>query len=159
MSTCWLNEQASQQMELEADRSYPLETGGILIGYFADIGEPVVTHIIGPGPNAKRSKYRFHPDHIWQCEQIEQLYEISGGESVYLGDWHTHPNGYPNMSFIDRLTLMRIARHPESMMQRPLMMIGAGSPENWIWLCHQHIGRRFLKILPSLNTLSLKLFI
>lgn len=40
----------------------PWETGGMLMGYVADNGDYVVTQLIGPGPNAKHSRYRFLPD-------------------------------------------------------------------------------------------------
>src|SRR3546814_6988170 len=38
----WISNVALGAMVAEADRKFPLETGGILVGYFAENGDPVV---------------------------------------------------------------------------------------------------------------------
>lgn len=158
MKACWLHKIAIQEMTREAEIAYPRETGGVMIGYVGKTDEPVVMAVVGPGPNAKHSRRRFLPDHSWQCTQIDKHYETSNGLWVYLGDWHTHPYSSPHMSWIDRRTLMKIARHPEANLTNPLMMIGAGGPTDWSWLCHQHIGGRFMSLLSHHQCLHLRPF-
>lgn len=131
------------QIERDADLAYPLETGGILVGYVAASGEPVVHAVIGAGPKARHAPARFEPDHVWQCEQLDSLFTRSSGQWVYLGDWHTHPDGQPKMSRLDRRTLRRIAEHPEVSITRPLMLIVAGRPSAWrseIYRCTLDVG-------------------
>src|SRR5664279_5393472 len=77
-----------------ADEFYPLEVGGVLIGYHYG-GTVEIAHAIGPGPGASHGRFRFEPDSEWQFEQISLLYEVSGRRLSYLGDWHTHPRGRP----------------------------------------------------------------
>lgn len=158
MNYCRLKQIALEQMTQEAERAFPHETGGILIGCVGKSGEPVVMAVIGPGPNARHSLSRFLPDHGWQCTQIDMHYESSHGGLVYLGDWHTHPNGSPYMSWIDKRTLMRIAQHSEARQTHPLMLIGAGGSTDWAWQCHQHIGGRFLHLLSRHRSLHLRRF-
>lgn len=140
MSQLWIDAPALDEMLDEARRAYPLETGGILVGYVASNNEPVVQHIIGPGPAARHKRQRFHPDHDWQCHRLDDIFEASSGRAVYLGDWHTHPDGRPHMSWLDRRTLRGIARHREAELARPLMLIGGGGPEGWDWRVHRYVS-------------------
>src|SRR3546814_16291233 len=96
-------------MVAEADRKFPLETGGILVGYFAENGDPVVCAALGPGPHAIHWRKRFTPDHACQCTQLDDIYDQSSGSNTYLGDWHTHPHGVPQLSWLDRRTQLRRA--------------------------------------------------
>src|SRR3546814_16884446 len=77
----WISNVALGAMVAEADRKFPLETGGILVGYFAENGDPVVCAAIGPGPHAIHWRKRFTPDHAWQCTQLDEIYEQSSGSN------------------------------------------------------------------------------
>lgn len=81
MSQLWIDAPALDEMLDEARRAYPLETGGILVGYVASNNEPVVQHIIGPGPAARHKRQRFHPDHDWQCHRLDDIFEASSGRA------------------------------------------------------------------------------
>lgn len=154
----WISESAYHCLLEEADRGYPLETGGVLLGYFAESGAPVALAVVGPGPNASHSRTRFLPDHAWQCEQIDHVYEESRGEWVYVGDWHTHPEGLPHMSWLDQRTLRAIAKHPEVQSPRPVMLIAGGRPEHWRWRCHQYRSERLLGLLIDCDERELHVF-
>ncbi len=145
----WISKQAIESIRAEADRCYPLETGGVLVGYVADNAEFVILYVFGPGPNASHRRRRFLPDHEWQCNQLNRLFEESNGRCVYLGDWHTHPDATARMSWLDHRTLRAIAKHPEARLASPLMLIGGGAPEAWNWLCHQYKSDRFLGLLTT----------
>jgi integrative and conjugative element protein (TIGR02256 family) len=149
MSDCWINQAVMQSLIAEADRAYPLETGGILVGYVAENGEPVVRDVIGPGPHAIHRRRRFTPDHQWQCKQLDELYDQSSGLLVYLGDWHTHPDGVPWMSWLDQRTLKKIATHSKARLAQPLMVIGGGTRQNWKWCCHQHHEEAFFNLFSK----------
>jgi len=144
MTKLWISSAAYLAMVEEANRRYPLETGGILAGYFSEHGEPVVYATVGPGPGALHRRLRFTPDHEWQCRELDILFERSGGLWTYMGDWHTHPNGIPQMSWLDRRTLQSIAKHPSARAPQPLMLIGGGRNQEWNWLAHQYCHGRLL---------------
>jgi integrative and conjugative element protein (TIGR02256 family) len=109
----------------------PAETGGVLLGYWVEEGgEPVVTHAIGPGPEAVHERTRFIPDDEYQYAEIARLYRESGRRLSYLGDWHTHPGGAAYLSRNDRATLRRIASYAAARAPRPVMLILAPGP-NW----------------------------
>lgn len=136
MDISWVHKSALDEMVIEANRLFPLETGGCLMGYWEKLYEKVIiTQIIGPGPNAKHKHHYFEPDHEWQESEIARLYHESGRIYTYLGDWHTHPKGNAKLSWRDCRTLRRIATYPSARSPVPLMAIfisGASQSLN-IW--------------------------
>lgn len=132
----WWDRRALDKALAEASRTYPLETGGVLLGWRADRRQVVVAEVVGPGPDAEHRPRSFRPDAAWQQHRINEIYGNSGRCITYLGDWHTHPNGSVSLSPRDTTTLRRIARHPEARAPRPVMaVLGGGAPE---W----HLGVR-----------------
>lgn len=119
-----------QMCELGAAR-FPVETGGMLLGYVADDGQAVVTAIIGPGANARHSEDKFVPDADYQQAELSAHYFRTGGRETYLGDWHTHPEGCAALSRKDEKTLARIALTLSSRTAYPLMLILAGGKQHW----------------------------
>jgi integrative and conjugative element protein (TIGR02256 family) len=135
-------------MEAEADRYFPLETGGVLVGYRAQAVQ-VITNMIGPGPRAVRTTTSFEGDHEYQCEELERIYRRSGAVTMYLGDWHTHPSGIPQPSALDKETLRHIAAHRPADCKRPIMLIGGGAPHTWLWKAHIFDSSRTLHKIYS----------
>lgn len=158
MRTAWLSQSALRCLGEEADRHYPLETGGVLAGYFAENGEAVIVGAIGPGPLAIHKRLRFLPDHDWQCTQLNMLFEQTGGDLIYLGDWHTHPDASGRMSWLDHRTLRAIAKHPHARVTNPLMLIGGGAAGAWKWRCHRYCGDRLLGLLIDCEDGALRVF-
>ena len=114
-------------MTVEADSSVPDETGGILLGYWTvEFQEAIVVYAVGPGPCAKRSPANFYPDGEYHWRVIEEIFTATNGKVTYLGDWHSHPLGGGKLSWLDRSTLKKIAKTPESQTNHPLMAILAG---------------------------------
>jgi integrative and conjugative element protein (TIGR02256 family) len=137
-TVAWIPQRVSEQLVNEAERAFPFETGGVLMGYWAqEYTEVVITHVIGPGPDAEHSASGFVPDYRFQEAEIERVYEESRRLSTYLGDWHTHPLASCYPSFKDKRTLRRIASFPDARCAVPLMVIlGGGKDCRWflqIW--------------------------
>lgn len=144
----WIPRHALGAARAEARMSAPYETGGVLIGYWADGGkQAVVTAVIGPGPNAKHKLFSFRPDYDFQEREIGRLYRESPSKNVYLGDWHTHPNAVDGrLSIKDRRTLWRIATFEEARIAKPLMAVLHGNPK-WdiaMWQGRQACTSRLL---------------
>jgi integrative and conjugative element protein (TIGR02256 family) len=134
-----------KQMKALANEKFPLETGGVLIGYTGGThGEQVViVAITGPGPSAQHTKITFEPDHDYQTAQIADVYRTSKGASTYLGDWHSHPNSAAYLSRRDKKTLRHIGSHRPARLDRPVMVIlGEGSP--WTLKAWRLIPRRLI---------------
>src|SRR6266849_1420647 len=126
----WVHRSVLRQLHDEAQRAFPNETGGVLMGYWIDdASQVVITDVVGPGPRAIHYTKSFVPDHDFQEERIARIYEESDRIWTYLGDWHTHPHGSSSLSRRDRQTLRAIAMHSEARCPLPLMAILAGGRE------------------------------
>lgn len=142
MSKLWLPRDVFEGMKLLAKASFPLETGGMLLGYLADNGEVVVKKLIGPGPTAKHGFHHFEPDSSYQQGLLEKYFRESEGQITYLGDWHTHPLGSPVLSVRDKQTLAEIAQSASSKIKHPLMGVLAGSETDWQLAAFQFLSMR-----------------
>lgn len=126
----WLSDTDQNVIYEESSRSFPLETGGVLMGYWAR-NNIVITNVIGPGPNAIHLPSSFLPDHDWQLEEISKIYLFSERIFTYLGDWHSHPTGGLYLSWRDRRTLNKIAHSPSARAPFPLMLVVSGKDNEW----------------------------
>ncbi|MDT0275541.1 Mov34/MPN/PAD-1 family protein [Blastococcus goldschmidtiae] len=137
----WWAGAALEEALREAQRAFPLETGGLLLGWSTCPGSVVITQVIGPGPDATHRSTSFTPDAAWQEAQLADAYEQAGRRLQYLGDWHTHPRGTARLSSTDRATLRRIAAHADARAPYPVMALLAGGPL-WQVVVRQQIRRR-----------------
>jgi integrative and conjugative element protein (TIGR02256 family) len=78
------------------------ESGGIILGQVIDNNCINITKLSLPNTFDKSSRYSFDRDKI--IAQIIVDYEFSNtvGKTIYLGEWHTHPEKNPTPSHIDR---------------------------------------------------------
>jgi integrative and conjugative element protein (TIGR02256 family) len=92
---------AFETIAREAPRSADgRETGGALFGFEADAYGPIlVTHAIGPGPNAERKRDRFSRDLQYTKTASDAAYSECCAR--WIGEWHTHPDGPPTPSSRD----------------------------------------------------------
>lgn len=128
--TAWIASEVLEFLRREADSAAPLETGGVLLGYWSEAPtSPVVTHALGPGPNAIHEQNRFVPDYDFHEREIARLYRAADSALAYLGDWHSHPRSPGYLSKSDCATLCRIASSRAARAPRPLMIILAFGPE------------------------------
>jgi len=68
------------------------ETGGILMGQVTeDLGAALVTQVTLPGPYDRGTRTTFYRDAAWAQHLVEHEFAASGGRTIYLGEWHTHP--------------------------------------------------------------------
>lgn len=138
-SIVWLSQPALAQMVDEASAKAPFETGGILIGYRGEGSrEPVITHVIGPGPLAIHERTAFLPDQHFHVERVKEIYHQSDRRLSYLGDWHTHPDGTAHLSARDKATLLKIAQSEKARAPQPVMLVLAPGP---IWSPNAWIGQ------------------
>lgn len=133
----WIKRPVLNYIVIEANRSFPYETGGCLMGYWGmPLREVVITDIIGPGPQAVHRKKSFIPDNEWQTAEVARIYANSGRLHTYLGDWHTHPNSNCcELSWTDSRTLNKIAIFHPARIPTPIMGVLAGG-SSWdlkIW--------------------------
>jgi integrative and conjugative element protein (TIGR02256 family) len=87
-----------------------LETGGLLLGHI-EIDRVVVHFAGGPGPGALREPTRFQRDLGHAQELADAAWKLN--RSIWLGDWHTHPNASAAPSDTDMQTYQRHLTDPD----------------------------------------------
>lgn len=150
----WIPSELVAEMRTEAERVFPLETGGVLMGYWADSHAVVITTLVGPGPLARHRRRSFAPDYDFQDARVADVYGESAGTTTYLGDWHSHPGGTTMLSRKDRRLLAAMARHEVARTPQPAMGILAGESE-WnlaVWV------RRKIGLLGASHRCDLRVF-
>lgn len=132
-----------------AARSGPDETGGILLGH--DLGQQIlITAAGGPGPNARHAPARFKRDLAHAERLADAAYEQDG--SLWIGDWHTHPQGLVRPSRYDLQTYRRFLQDTELDFDRFLAVIVTQplrpqGPALWAWSVR--LRRRRWPTMPS----------
>ncbi|MEX2516644.1 MAG: Mov34/MPN/PAD-1 family protein [Gammaproteobacteria bacterium] len=156
----WIQNALYKELLFQADKYYPDETGGILMGYWNEAQtEIVLKHIIGPGPKAIHELHRFEPDTEYHIGEIARIYEESAQLFSYLGDWHTHPDATAMLSRLDKRTLCKIATHPPSRTPEPIMLIIGGDHESPQLKIHILMWRKFIGLsFPGYHECVLRLY-
>lgn len=108
-------------MLAEGWRTWPNETGGILLGRNNGTCTHVTT-VIGPGPSATHERYGFQPDSDWQAAEVAAHWHRDP-DIEYLGDWHTHPQGSTRFSALDTDTARAIASAHAARQPNPVMVV------------------------------------
>jgi len=76
------------------------EAGGILIGYRR--GDHLhVTQCTLPFPKDRRSRFRFFRQDVNHNKAAIEYWKRTNNKGYYLGEWHTHPQDFPEPSTID----------------------------------------------------------
>lgn len=146
LALAWLARSAAEFMLEEARRTFPDETGGVLLGYWVKPRyEVVVVRAVGPGPGALHSPYGYTPDHVYHEVEVAAEYMASDRKHAYLGDWHSHPRSAAYLSPKDLRTLRRIAKAPEARAPNPVMLVMSGSEEWGVagWFLERRGSGRF----------------
>lgn len=100
---------------------YPNECGGVFVGKvkenIAIIEEMMV-------PKRFRSTPVFFSRIAGMINKwLVQIFKKSRGETIYLGEWHSHPNGSPYPSSTDFNTMKKIALNTDVRIETPLLLL------------------------------------
>jgi len=78
------------------------ESGGILLGRICLNDFIVIEDITEPSLKDKAGLLFFKRDKKTAQQVINERWESSQGEIIYLGEWHTHNERFPTPSSVDR---------------------------------------------------------
>lgn len=104
---------------------YPNEFGGILMGsYLNSYIDLVISDIIIP-ESYKNSPMKFEPNHKELNELTKEYFENFGNKVIYVGDWHSHPNGSNQFSQLDFNSIKDVANSKTVNIKNPILLIAA----------------------------------
>jgi integrative and conjugative element protein (TIGR02256 family) len=85
--------------EYVQDKHHKDEAGGVLLGRFIlNSKDIIIDKVTIPLQGDFRSRFRYIREADGHQSLINEAWESSDGTCNYLGEWHTHPEDYPNPS-------------------------------------------------------------
>lgn len=101
---------------------YPKEFGGFLIGnYSHDFKQLNITDTILPS-KFKANKYAFQRDTTGIEKKLKNYFQKIPKE-YYVGEWHTHPDNLPTLSYTDIIAIDTIINYKDIAIQNPVFLI------------------------------------
>lgn len=86
------------------------EAGGILLGrLLLGSDDVVVDQAAEPVAEDRRARFHFIRALLPAQTRVVELWRQSRGTTIYLGEWHTHPEDLPTPSWLDEREWRRIA--------------------------------------------------
>lgn len=112
-----------REIESLARKYYPNEHGGLLLGsYNTDSKEASITALIKPRKfEGNKMSFTRGPEGLNGI--IKKAYEKTKGTTIYIGEWHSHPDCPAIPSSVDKDTIRQIANDPLIMVSTPIMLI------------------------------------
>lgn len=149
-----IEEAVLEFIEAESRKSPRTETGGVVAGRGSlTEGRVVLTHVSGPGPRAKRTRYSFARDKEYCQAFLNRVAVESQGEVDYLGEWHKHHEAEPRPSGTDVRTAADIARSPDYHVGLCLLLImGESDRRDSLRVFVVHPSGAFVKTRWSAST-------
>lgn len=101
---------------------YPKEYGGLFVGrYVNDNKEVLIEETVLP-KKFRSSAFSFERGVEGLRKLLRDFFEQSPS-LIYVGEWHTHPDGMPIPSSTDSSALRTIAAHEEVSIENPILLI------------------------------------
>lgn len=119
--TVSIEDEIMKELEESAINSYPNETGGFLVGKYDYQNHAHIYRLLEP-----TSKKGTPCSYERSTEGMEKTWDALYQQGlIYLGEWHTHPNGSSHYSLTDFNTIQSITKSHEVQIIRPLLLIAS----------------------------------
>ncbi|MDU2591783.1 MAG: Mov34/MPN/PAD-1 family protein [Paeniclostridium sordellii] len=106
------------------------EAGGMLIGYETLNGDIIIEFATEPFKRDKRKRFSFDRVDKKHNNILKSVWEREGNIHTYMGEWHTHPENYPNYSFKDKKNWIKIGSKLD---KEKFIHIIVGNKSIFIW--------------------------
>lgn len=125
-----LSKEALGVMHEEAVKSYPNETGGIVIGHYTrSRTTALVERATPPTPDSRGGRTSFYRGVRGLQKLLQRLWRRPTEERrYYLGEWHFHPGANPAPSASDIGQMKRISQSDDYQCPEPILVILGGRP-------------------------------
>ena len=119
--TIQLPELIFESIQRQVAKYYPRECGGIFVGRV--VGSAAVIQQIMMPKTFYSTPIFFRRMASLVNRWLSRVFKQSEGETIYLGEWHSHPNGIPIPSITDFTTMKKIAEYEGVRIKTPILMI------------------------------------
>jgi integrative and conjugative element protein (TIGR02256 family) len=109
-----------------------VETGGAMVGFLSLPNSLVITHVSGPGPRGELNPTNVLIDGQYAYAFCTQMFDDSGGQLDYVGEWHRHPGWSLAASGQDLEAMLTISRSKCCSVKYPVSAIYRLQPERMV---------------------------
>jgi len=145
-----LMDEAIKEIKEDIARFHPLETGGILMGFYdSNFRQATIELTVSAPADSVHGYTSFDRGTQGIAEKIAEANQ-KNPLLHYVGEWHSHPNGNPSPSSTDAWQMQKFALGRHHGAQTPLLLIVGGIlPDKLQW----HFSVHRLGWLPKHLTL------
>ena len=123
---------------------YPSEFGGILVGCYVNNFKTCLLEDVIISLRSKSSRYSFERHNVDLLEKLAYYYNASPS-LIYLGEWHSHPDGMPYPSVTDRKAMKQIVEDENVKIISPLLIILGITPNKYEVGLYVHHNKKIYK--------------
>jgi integrative and conjugative element protein (TIGR02256 family) len=120
------------------------EAGGVLLGRVYE-SEIVIEVATAPTAADRAGAFFFDRSTRVSQEHVNQAWSASGGEQIYLGEWHSHPAELAEPSSRDRAMILSNLRDAKMEIDF-LLLIVIGWMVDWVGIAKHRSLRQLLPI-------------
>lgn len=94
--TLYMDDEIERDLQSMRTMQLPNETGGVLLGYYdLNLSSVVIVEALPAPSDSKASPQSFERGVANLVEKIAEVSKRTAGIVGYVGEWHSHPAGYP----------------------------------------------------------------
>jgi len=116
-----------QKITKLANRKYPKECGGFLIGEYSSDLKVAVIEDMHFSRKSRCESTMFYTDPRRGNLFLKFKWAFSGGSKYYVGEWHSHPDTSSVPSAIDDDSMFAISCNDSCQCSRPILIILSGN--------------------------------
>jgi len=133
---------------VEHHQGRPLDTeaGGVLLGCRRGKHFEVV-HATQPLPSDARTRTSFRRDTFGHQEQAVAYWRRSEACVGYVGEWHTHPEGVPSPSWLDRQEWRKLCKRQQPSVPHLAIVVGTSS----LYVAQLSVRGEICEMVPAIR--------
>lgn len=117
-----LPEYVFDKIKIQIIKYYPHECGGIFVGSIDENNTAIIKNMMMPR-KFKSSPVFFLRVADFINKWLLRIFRQSEGRILYLGEWHSHPNGQPIPSTTDFNSMEKISLNENVRIRTPILLI------------------------------------
>lgn len=121
----FIDEKTLNELKTHRSKNLPNETGGILLGSYDTQRKKIyINHWLSGPEDSEQSEGSFIRGFSGLLDQIRDIESKTMGRLKYIGEWHTHPDGYSaSASQTDKEAILQLSEHMKADALPFVMMI------------------------------------
>lgn len=124
---CAIDKHVLQRVADLREANLPNETGGVLIGAY-DMASKIVYVVdaLDAPPDSEQWPTLYVRGSDFLAERIAKIEKATAGRLVYIGEWHSHPDGCPTLPSGDDVKVFSWLTQHLAVESKPALMLIAG---------------------------------